>query len=86
LSGWHANPLTLQRHNCVLFVHGASQYCSPAKAFYDILKALAVKYDFSYPEDELLALAAEVKLVVDDKVGTPTGASGTTSRPNSGWV
>ncbi|PAU89560.1 type I restriction endonuclease [Pseudomonas sp. WN033] len=38
------------------------------KAFYDILKALAVKYDFTYPEDKLLALAAEVKLVVDDKV------------------
>ncbi len=24
------------------------------KAFYDILKALAVKYDFEYPEDKLL--------------------------------
>jgi len=39
-----------------------------AKAFYDILKELAIKYDFSYPEDKLLALAAEVKTVVDDKV------------------
>ncbi|PBK02708.1 type I restriction endonuclease, partial [Pseudomonas abyssi] len=38
------------------------------KAFYDILKELAIKYDFSYPEDKLLALAAEVKTVVDDKV------------------
>lgn len=38
------------------------------KAFYDILKALAVKYDFSYPEDKLLTLAAAVKAVVDDKV------------------
>ena len=38
------------------------------KAFYDILKALAVKYDFSYPEDRLLTLAAAVKVVVDDKV------------------
>lgn len=38
------------------------------KAFYDILKALAVKYDFSYPEDKLLTLAAAVKVVVDDKV------------------
>ncbi len=37
------------------------------KAFYDILKALAVKYDFSYPEDKLLLLSKEVKLVVDDK-------------------
>ncbi len=37
------------------------------KAFYDILKALAVKYDFKYPEDKLLLLAKEVKTVVDDK-------------------
>ncbi len=37
------------------------------KAFYDILKALASKYDFSYPEDQLLHLAKEVKRVVDDK-------------------
>jgi len=37
------------------------------KAFYDILKALAIKYDFTYPEDKLLLLAKEVKLVVDDK-------------------
>ena len=37
------------------------------KAFYDILKALAVKYDFEYPEDKLLHLAKEVKKVVDDK-------------------
>ena len=38
------------------------------KAFYDILKALAVKYDFTYPEDKLIELAKAVKLVVDDKV------------------
>lgn len=37
------------------------------KAFYDILKALAKKYDFTYPEDKLLELAKEVKAVVDDK-------------------
>ena len=37
------------------------------KAFYDILKSLAVKYDFDYPEDKLLALAKEVKVIVDDK-------------------
>lgn len=37
------------------------------KAFYDILKALAVKYDFVYPEEKLLPLAREVKSVVDDK-------------------
>ena len=38
------------------------------KAFYDILKALAIKYDFSYPEEKLLPLAKAVKVVVDDKV------------------
>lgn len=37
------------------------------KAFYDILKALAHKYDFEYPEDKLIYLAREVKTVVDDK-------------------
>ncbi len=37
------------------------------KAFYDILKALAVKYDFEYPEDKLLKLSKEVKKAVDDK-------------------
>jgi len=37
------------------------------KAFYDILKALTVKYDFEYAEDKLLVLAKEVKKVVDDK-------------------
>ena len=37
------------------------------KAFYDILKSLAQKYDFSYPDDRLLLLAKEVKVIVDDK-------------------
>lgn len=37
------------------------------KAFYDILKRLAAKYDFNYPEDQLLELARAVKEVVDDK-------------------
>lgn len=37
------------------------------KAFYDILKTLAEKYDFSYPTDRLLFLAKEVKQIVDDK-------------------
>lgn len=37
------------------------------KAFYDILKSLAIKYDFTYPEDKLIYLAKEVKKVVDDK-------------------
>jgi len=37
------------------------------KAFYDILKALTIKYDFEYPEDKLLKLSRGVKEVVDDK-------------------
>ncbi|SFB97370.1 type I restriction enzyme, R subunit [Algibacter lectus] len=37
------------------------------KAFYDILKAIADKYDFDYPDDKLIHLAKEVKKVVDDK-------------------
>lgn len=37
------------------------------KAFYDILKGLAVKYDFIYAEDKLIALSKAVKAVVDDK-------------------
>jgi type I restriction enzyme R subunit len=37
------------------------------KAFYDILNALAHKYDFEYPEDKLIHLAQLVKKVVDDK-------------------
>lgn len=41
------------------------------KAFYDILKGLAIKYDFTYPEDKLVTLAKAVKLVVDDKAKYP---------------
>ena len=41
------------------------------KAFYDILQSLAVKYDFTYPEDQLLDLAKAVKAVVDDKASYP---------------
>lgn len=37
------------------------------KSFYDILKALTAKYDFNYPDDQLIDLAKEVKRVVDDK-------------------
>ncbi len=37
------------------------------KAFYDILKSIAHKYEFEYPEDKLIHLAKEVKKVVDDK-------------------
>jgi len=37
------------------------------KAFYDILKAIAEKHDFEYPEDKLIKLSKEVKKIVDDK-------------------
>ena len=37
------------------------------KAFYDILKSIAKQFNFEYPEDKLLALAAEIKTIVDDK-------------------
>ena len=37
------------------------------KAFYDILKEIAHKFGFEYPEDKLLKLAAAVKKMVDDK-------------------
>ena len=37
------------------------------KAFYDILKQIADKFDFKYPEDKMLALAKAVKDLVDDK-------------------
>ncbi|MFD1553698.1 hypothetical protein DNU06_10105 [Putridiphycobacter roseus] len=37
------------------------------KAFFDILKTLAEKYDFSYPKERLLFLAKHVKQIVDDK-------------------
>jgi type I restriction enzyme R subunit len=36
------------------------------KAFYDILKLLCVKYDFTYPEDKLLELAGAVRGLVAD--------------------
>ena len=38
------------------------------KAFYDILKAVAEKYEFSYPHEKLITLSREVKKIVDDKV------------------
>ena len=37
------------------------------KAFYDILKALTIKYDFIYPDEKLIELSKKVKTVVDDK-------------------
>lgn len=37
------------------------------KAFYDILKAVAIRYDFNYPDTKLITLAKEIKAIVDDK-------------------
>lgn len=37
------------------------------KSFYDILMLVAKKYNFEYPEDKAIALAKEIKLIVDDK-------------------
>jgi type I restriction enzyme R subunit len=41
------------------------------KAFYDILKELCVKYDFSYPEDKLIDLAKAVKDLVEEQAEFP---------------
>lgn len=41
------------------------------KSFYDILKALTIKYDFEYSEEKLLKLSKKVKEVVDDKTRYP---------------
>jgi type I restriction enzyme R subunit len=37
------------------------------KAFYDILKYTANKYEFEYPDDKMIELAKRIKLIVDDK-------------------
>lgn len=37
------------------------------KAFYDILKAVAEKYEFEYPHEKLIPLSQDVKRIVDDK-------------------
>ena len=37
------------------------------KAFYDILKAVARKYEFEYPDDKMLQLSKRIKVIVDDK-------------------
>lgn len=37
------------------------------KAFYDILKAVAKKYEFEYPEDKMIELSRRIKEIVDDK-------------------
>jgi type I restriction enzyme R subunit len=41
------------------------------KAFYDILKTLSVRYDFTYPEEQLIALAKRAKAVVDSVASFP---------------
>ncbi len=41
------------------------------KAFYDILKELCIKYDFSYPEEKLIDLAKAVKDLVDAQAQFP---------------
>ena len=37
------------------------------KAFYDILKAVAKKYEFEYPDNKMIELSKRIKLIVDDK-------------------
>ncbi|MCQ2264694.1 MAG: type I restriction endonuclease subunit R [Bacteroidales bacterium] len=37
------------------------------KSFYDILMLVAKKYNFDYPEDKAIALAKEIKIIIDDK-------------------
>ncbi|MCZ2102156.1 MAG: HsdR family type I site-specific deoxyribonuclease [Chitinophagales bacterium] len=41
------------------------------KAFYDILKDLCKKYDFSYPDDKLIDLSKAVKVIVDSQAKFP---------------
>ena len=41
------------------------------KAFYDILLELCQKYDFTYPEEKLIALAKKVKELVDSQTKFP---------------
>ena len=37
------------------------------KAFYDILKAVARKYEFEYPDNKMIELSKRIKVIVDDK-------------------
>jgi type I restriction enzyme R subunit len=41
------------------------------KAFFDILQSLCIKYDFKYPEDQMIELAKEVKKLVDSQTKYP---------------
>jgi type I restriction enzyme, R subunit len=42
-----------------------------AKAFYDILKELCIKYDFKYPDDKMIELAKAVKELVEGQAKFP---------------
>ena len=37
------------------------------KAFYDILSAVARKYEFEYPDEKMIELSRRIKTIVDDK-------------------
>lgn len=37
------------------------------KAFYDILKVVAKKYEFEYPDDKMIELSKRIKIIVDEK-------------------
>nr|MCR5587722.1 DUF3387 domain-containing protein [Lachnospiraceae bacterium] len=41
------------------------------KAFFDILLAVSKKYEFEYPEDKMIELSKEIKIVVEDKAKYP---------------
>lgn len=41
------------------------------KAFYDILKELCKKYDFTYPEEKLIELSKAIKIIVDNQAKFP---------------
>lgn len=41
--------------------------CSEKTLSYDILKAVAKKYEFEYPDDKMIELSKRIKLIVDDK-------------------
>lgn len=41
------------------------------KAFYDILKELCIKYDFTYPDDKLIDLSKAVKVIVESQAKYP---------------
>lgn len=42
------------------------------KAFYDILKSLCIKYDFTYPEYKLIVLSKEVKKLIQPIINKKT--------------